>query len=291
MAFGKNGSVDRQAQNSTASGTMMPIIPTDWAKAYGGAMNALGASGITPAQDAYLGDLDFAKAQQDVYKNAGYYSLQDMSRNWGGEWATPDQISAPTVAAHTGAAFMEPYRQGYTRDVVDSTLANFDRTADRQLNAYRLRQSQAGAFGDRGLLGESQFLSDSDLNRAQTEAALRDQGFTRGAAFGMEDAARDLSAQNTNAGHALAAQTFNNTLANNRQQFSVNQALQGDAHRMQALRDYATTTALQSNIASGGFGQLLNLLGAGTSTFGQQTDGATSSTGKSSSKGGNIGFP
>ncbi|MBY0512047.1 MAG: hypothetical protein K2P94_18065 [Rhodospirillaceae bacterium] len=280
------------------SNTTMPIIGDQWWTGYNTFGNVLGPNGVSPGQQGNIDALAHLGSGLGNYTQAGYYGLGDLSRLFpNSEWDAPTPVSAPTVSAQTGASFMEPYRKGYTDDVVDSTLSNFDRNADRQLSGYRLRQSQAGAFGDRGLLGESQFLSDSDMNRAQTEAALRDQGFTRGASFGFQDAANNLSAQNTNAANALAAQTFNNNLTNTRQQFDVNTGFRGDENRMQAFRDLQNNVLAQNGIQAGGVNNLLSYLNLGTNTFGQQSDGTARETSEShmrnsaKSKGGGISGP
>jgi hypothetical protein len=83
---------------------------------------------------------------------------------------------------------MSPYQQ----DVIDATLAEFDKQQAIQQTALRDRAIQAGAFGGaRSGIMEADFLSQGALNKAQLEAQLLAQGFQQAQAA----AAADLQAQ------------------------------------------------------------------------------------------------
>ena len=69
---------------------------------------------------------------------------------------------------------MSPYQQ----QVIDTTLAEFDKQA--QIGKFGLGKSasQAGAFGGaRHGIAQSEYQSSSDANRAAIQAGLLQQGF------------------------------------------------------------------------------------------------------------------
>lgn len=314
MAVGKGGQSGNQNQSGSYTGnsstTTAPIISDNWNNAYTGALGNLGTTGVNPMQQGFISGLGSNKPNlsdvtrgMDAYKNAGYYSLQDLSKNFGGEWATPDPVAAQMVSARTGAEFMNAYKNPFDKDVIDASIADYNANADRSLNAMRAGRDASGAFGDRAAIADAVFNADAARGLGSMVGGLRQQGFNTAAGLGMADANRFLTADTGNADRRLQADTFNNNMTNNRQQFSVNQAMQGDAQRMQALRDLRDTALAgsaenranilaQSGIASGGLSQLTNLLNLGTSTFGQQSNtsgsGSSQNAGSSKSKGGGI---
>ena len=106
------------------------------------------------------------------------------------------QTDAAAAAADLGTLvgpdaykdFMSPYQQ----EVIDTTLAEFDRQQAIQQTALRDRAIQAGAFGGaRSGIMEADFLSQGALNRAQLEAQLLAQGFQQA----QQAAAADLAAR------------------------------------------------------------------------------------------------
>jgi hypothetical protein len=70
--------------------------------------------------------------------------------------------------------FMSPYQQ----DVINSTLANYDVQAQKGLNPLAAQAIGAGAFGGaRQGIQQADYQTQSDLNRAQLQAQLLNQGF------------------------------------------------------------------------------------------------------------------
>ena len=70
--------------------------------------------------------------------------------------------------------FMSPYQQ----QVIDATMTSFDKQAAMQRRGISDQAKQAGAFGGaRHGIAESEYDAASDLNRAQMEAGLLQQGF------------------------------------------------------------------------------------------------------------------
>ena len=84
--------------------------------------------------------------------------------------------------------FMSPYQQ----DVIDTTLAEFDRQTQAGIPALASQAISRGAFGGaRQGVQEAEFLSGQARNRAALEAQLRQQGFQQaqqlaGQAFGQQ---------------------------------------------------------------------------------------------------------
>jgi len=87
-------------------------------------------------------------------------------------------------------AYMSPFQQ----DVIDTTLAEFDRQAAAGLPALANQAIQAGAFGGgREGVQRAEFQAASDRNRAALQAQLLGQGFTQAQnlasqAFGQQQA-------------------------------------------------------------------------------------------------------
>ena len=82
--------------------------------------------------------------------------------------------SAASFSPQIAQQFMSPYQQ----QVIDTTLADFDRQAQMQEQRIRDQAVASGAFGGgrEGVL-QSEFRTGSDRNRLALEAGLRQQGF------------------------------------------------------------------------------------------------------------------
>jgi hypothetical protein len=108
------------------------------------------------------------------------------------------------VSARTGASFMGAYQDPYMRDVVDTTLADFDENAG-QIRARQAAQAAGNkAFsGSRYAIQEAQTEGELARGRASTAAKLRSDAFNTAAGLGMADANRFLSGDTTNAGNWL----------------------------------------------------------------------------------------
>ena len=71
---------------------------------------------------------------------------------------------------------MSPYQQ----QVVDTTLAEFDRQAAQVYHRYRHKLIARGAFGGgREGVRLAEYQAESDKNRAALQAQLLQQGFTQ----------------------------------------------------------------------------------------------------------------
>lgn len=130
--------------------------------------------------------------------------------------ANVDPITAQMIAARQGSEFMNAYKDPYLNDVVATSLADYDLGAAEGRNA--LRASSAGAFGNKRTgVAEGQFASDAAIGRGQLSSTLRSNAFNTAAGFGMQDANRFLTADQSNQSARLAADSANadNMLRNN----------------------------------------------------------------------------
>ena len=91
--------------------------------------------------------------------------------------------SGAAVSPQIAEQFMSPYQQ----QVIDTTLADFDRQAQMQEQRIRDQAVAAGAFGGgrEGVL-QSEFRAGSDRNRAALQAGLLQQGFGQAQALAAQ---------------------------------------------------------------------------------------------------------
>ena len=158
----------------------------------------------------------------DLQKAVGQFKAADLSTAFGPQFVAgqdPLQKSAEALAL-TGIGGYQPFLQGaeaaqqraagltgptayqqftspYQQDIIDTTLAEFDRQTQAGIPALAQQAISRGAFGGaRQGVQEAEFLSNQARNRAALEAQLRQQGFTQAqnlaqTAFGQQ---RQLSA-------------------------------------------------------------------------------------------------
>ena len=112
-----------------------------------------------PQFQAGLGQL----TQQAIGQAAGLGSYEPYLQTAAG-------LAGPTAYQQ----FMSPYQQ----DVIDTTLAEFDRQTQAGIPALRSQAVTAGAFGGaREGVQEAEYLSGQARNRAALQAQLLQQGF------------------------------------------------------------------------------------------------------------------
>jgi len=143
----------------------------------------------------------FSQAQQQVTADMG--GLGSIQRDATG------QISGFTGG--TGIASFQPYLQSikdkglleptgyqaymspYQQDVIDKTLAEFDKQAAVGKLGLGKTASDAGAFGGaRHGIAQAEYQSGSDINRALLDYQMRNQGFGQGIA-GQQQALENIS--------------------------------------------------------------------------------------------------
>jgi len=169
--------------------------PQQWVQPYGQGLAGLAAQQLGRPIDVgamtpgVAGPGAFTQAQQQLTSDMG--GLGDISRDATG------QISGFTGG--TGIASFQPYLQSiqdkklldpsgyeaymspYQQQVIDTTLAEFDKQAAIGKLGLGTSASQAGAFGGaRHGIAQSEYQSSSDANRAMIQAGLLEKGFGTG---------------------------------------------------------------------------------------------------------------
>ena len=172
-----------------------PTNPQQWMQPYGQGLASLATQQLgrpidTGAMTAGVaGPGAFTQAGQQLTADMG--GLGDISRDATG------QISGFTGG--TGIASFQPYLQSikdkslldptgyqaymspYQQQVIDTTLAEFDKQAAIGKHGLGKSASQAGAFGGaRHGIAQSEYQSSSDANRAMIQAGLLQGGFGQG---------------------------------------------------------------------------------------------------------------
>ena len=131
----------------------------------------------------------------DLTKGIGTFKTTDLSTIMGPQFVAP--TSALTTQAETlapglggfqpfltqaqqltGPTAFQAYMSPFQQDVIDTTLAEFDRQAAKGLPALANQAIQAGAFGGgREGVQRAEYQAASDRNRAALQAQLLQQGF------------------------------------------------------------------------------------------------------------------
>lgn len=111
----------------------------------------------------------------------------------------PDQASAMTIGARSGAAGYEQYMNPFEDQVVGRALSDIERSRQEAQAATQAQATAAGAFGG-SRSGVAQALSDREHTRAAADQAakLRSLGFTTALGFNQGDQNRELQAGMSN---------------------------------------------------------------------------------------------
>ena len=139
-----------------------------------------------------------AQAQQIAQQGIGAYQpfLQSAGALQGQAQATAGQ-AGQFVGPNAYQQFMSPYQ----RDVIDTTLAEFDVQSQKGMPALAAQAVNAGAFGGgREGVQRAEYQQSSDRNRAALQAQLLGQAFGQaqqaaGQAFGQQQSMAQQQAQ------------------------------------------------------------------------------------------------
>ena len=105
--------------------------------------------------------------------------------------------------AGTGAGSISSYMSPYQQQVIDTTLADFDKQAAMRQQGISDRAVELGGFGGgREGVMLSEYQTQSDKNRAALQAQLLQQGFGQGAALRQQDYTNQLGLAGAQAGLA-----------------------------------------------------------------------------------------
>ena len=240
-------------------------VPQGWINPYGQGLAGLATQQLGRPLDigaltpGVAGPGAFTQAQQQVTADMG--GLGDITRDATG------QISGFTGG--TGIASFQPYLQSikdkslldptgyqaymspYQQDVIDTTLAEFDKQA--QIGKFGLGKSasDAGAFGGaRHGIAQSEYQLGSDANRAAIQAGLLQQGFGQGLA-GQQQALQNIS------GMASLVPNLQSGLG---QQFGAMGA-QGNQYAQALQNQLAASNQMSLNLPMQRIGQAANIFG------------------------------
>ena len=93
-------------------------------------------------------------------------------------YVTAAESALTKAGGLTGADAYKDFMSPYQKDVIDATLQDFDKQAAINRNQIGQQAMQAGAFGGaREGVMQSEYQSQSDLNRAASQAKMLQQGF------------------------------------------------------------------------------------------------------------------
>ena len=126
-----------------------------------------GITGINP----YVAQMDPLQTDAISMAQAGLESYKP--------YLTSAQQALTTQGGLTGASAYQPFMSPYQQDVIDTSLAAFDKQAAQQQQALRDQALDVpGAFGGgREGVQQAEYQTGSDLNRAALQAQMLQQGF------------------------------------------------------------------------------------------------------------------
>ena len=214
--------------------------------------------------------LQAAAYQQAVDPTTGLGSFQPFLTKAG---TAADAATGLTgTGAGTGVGSISSYMSPYQQQVIDTTLQDFDQQAQirqNQLAAQTL--GVPGAFGGgREGVQRAQYQAQSDQNRAQTLANLRQTGFQNAAARRQQDLANQMNISNLQGGLGARAQDFSRAQISGLGTLGATQQAQNQAI-LDAQRQAAQMAIEEPRQALGRFGQGIAAItpGAGTVSFGE----------------------
>lgn len=165
------------------------------------------ARGFTGSGDAYrnmAGQGPYLLGAPQAYISQGFVPQQ--AQNAGN---ASDIGQAPQVTANQASKFVGDYMNPYLRDVVDTSLADYDVGADRTRAARLAAQDAGSAFGSRSAVANAVYDADAARGRGALSANLRSGAFDTALGAAQGDANRLLSGDTFNAGNALQAALAN----------------------------------------------------------------------------------
>jgi len=248
--------VTAAGQAGTAAGSALGAAGTGLGAAGSqltGAQSALGTAGATTA-----GAQGFIGAAGTGLGQAGT-TLGGVSPFISAAGTGLGQAGALTGAgAGTGAGSISSYMSPYQSQIIDTTLADFDRQAAQRQQSISDQAVALGGFGGgREGVMQAEYQSGSDRNRAALNAQLLQQG------FGQAQGARQ--------------QDFTNQLGLSQGQLGLGQAQAGQAGQQAGMAGQRGALAQQqAGLAQGqlGLGQFQQGLGGSLQQM-QQSDIAT----------------
>ena len=166
-----------------------------------------GMAGLAPKvaqQDA----LQTAALTHAVDPTTGLGSFQPFLTKAGTAADAATGLTGPMTAAQR-TAYMSPYQQ----QVIDTTLAEFDKQAQMRQNQLAAQAlGTPGAFGGgREGVQRAEYQTTSDANRSRILADLQQRGFQQASTARQQDLANQMGIANLQQGLGGAAQDFSRT--------------------------------------------------------------------------------
>ena len=154
-------------------------------------------------------------AAQDPLQAAAYQQAVDPTKGLGAfqPFLTKAGTAADAAAGLTGpmtAAQQTAYTSPFQQQVIDTTLAEFDKQAQMRQNQLAAQTlGIPGAFGGgREGVQRAEFQATSDANRARILADLRQRGFQQAATARQQDLANQMGIAQLQSGLGGTAQDF-----------------------------------------------------------------------------------
>ena len=158
----------------------------------------------------------------------------------------PAMGQASSYSASSLLDGLQGYMSPYTKDVVDTSLADFDYNAGQQRAQAQLDEARSGAFGGSGAAITRSMLGDSLARaRGSMSAGLRDQAFNTGAGLSAQDAGMRNQAAAQNAAAANAMAIANMQAQNQAGQYNASAQDSALARQLQAAGGLANIGAQQ----------------------------------------------
>jgi hypothetical protein len=209
---------------------------------------------------------------------AGQDALQQQAQSLAQSGVGSYQPFLQGAQAATGPNAYQQFMSPYQSQVMEASLAEFDRNAAMQQQGLRDQAVASGAFGGgREGVAQAEYMKGSDMNRAQLQAGLLNQGFGQAMGarqqdianrFGLGQAQQGLGGFQAGLGSQLQAQqgsdisTLGSLGALNQAQTQAGYDATREANRMSA---YQPQEQLQNygNLVTGIMG---GMQGSGTQT-------------------------
>lgn len=307
------GASSNKSNNKTTTNQTQTVTPTNPEWVTGGLAGLGGTLTNLTSADPYSFTSGPSTTQLDANEDASHLGQGVAGANpffqQGTSGAYDNTINvgnavAPSMTAAMAKDYLKDYFDPYTDAIVNSTLANFDKTAGQQTAQAKLDLAGDTTFGGSyGGIGLGNLVSQLGVDRAGVEGNLRSQAFNTALGAAQQDAGRAQQASQVNAGladanltrklaaagqqGALAQQLFNGALstdANTRSNIDSKEAT-GEALRQIDLQRRLAPLSLTSNLA-GIWGSLpLGLLHGQTSNLQGTTKGSGTSFGLTGSFG------
>jgi len=201
---------------------------------------------------AYLGELETA---------IGGIKDLDVSKLYGSQFVAPQsaiqaeaealrgglggfQSYLTDAAASTGPDAYKSYMSPYQSDIIDTTLAEYDRQAQMQMPAMAANAVAAGAFGGgREGVQRAEYQSASDRNRAALQAQLLQTGFGQAQNLASQNFAQQMNL--AQAAPSLVGQQIGALSTLGAQQQAQDQAIRSANQQLAYQQDYQDLQAAQ----------------------------------------------